>query len=326
MIEIETLPKFLRDFVFYLEIVVGKSKSTTYEYALDLENFFRYMLFKKNRFPPDTKLHEIVIRDLDIPFVESITLQDIYDYLFYCREKKNNGPRTISRKMSSLRTFFKYMTVKAHQIKTNPMENVESPSLPKSLPKYLSLEESEELLNSVKKSRRDYAILSIFLNCGLRLAELVSLNVSDVSGEFAVITGKGNKQRTIHLNQACKEAIDAYLQYERPKEDLKDPEALFISRNRSRISRRAVQNIVEKYLKLAGLGDRALSTHKLRHTAATLMHRYGQVDIRVLQEMLGHENLGTTQIYTHIDSEQIREASMSNPLASIHQKKNGSVD
>ena len=155
----------------------------------------------------------------------------------------------------------------------------------------------------------------------MRLAELVSLNVKDIKNEYVVITGKGNKQRTIHLNQACREAIDDYLQHERPKEGLKDPEALFISRNKSRISRRAVQNLVEKYLKLAGLDDKNLSTHKLRHPAATLMHRHGHVDIRVLQEILGHENLGTTQIYTHVDSESIKEASMSNPLSKMHSRK-----
>ena len=201
------------------------------------------------------------------------------------------------------------------------MENVQTPSLPKTLPKYLSLEESTSLLDAVKQSRRDYAILIVFLNCGVRLAELVSMDVKDISNEYAVITGKGNKQRTIHLNQACRDALDDYLLHERPKEGLKDPEALFISRNKCRISRRAVQNIVEKYLKLAGLEEKSLSVHKLRHTAATLMHRYGQVDIRVLQEILGHENLGTTQIYTHVDNEQIKEASLKNPLSNIKKKK-----
>lgn len=200
------------------------------------------------------------------------------------------------------------------------MESVETPSLPKTLPKYLTLEESTELLRAVKSSRRDYAILTIFLNCGLRLAELVSLDLTDIKNEYAVITGKGNKQRTIHLNQACRDAIDDYIANERPVDELKDPQALFISRNRCRISRRAVQNIVEKYLKLAGLESKELSTHKLRHTAATLMHRHGHVDIRVLQEILGHENLGTTQIYTHVDSETIKEASMNNPLSKIKRK------
>ena len=321
MINYDALPQTLKDFIFYLEIILGKSKSTTYEYILDLENFFRFMKIKKNNFPKDTKLHNVAIHDLDVSFVASITLEDIYEYLYFCREKRGNGSRSIARKMSTLRTYYKYMTVKSNQLEKNPMENVQTPSLPKTLPKYLSLEESTSLLDAVKQSRRDYAILTVFLNCGVRLAELVSMDLKDISNEYAVITGKGNKQRTIHLNQACRDALDDYLLHERPKEGLKDPEALFISRNKCRISRRAVQNIVEKYLKLAGLEEKSLSVHKLRHTAATLMHRYGQVDIRVLQEILGHENLGTTQIYTHVDNEQIKEASLENPLSNIKKKK-----
>lgn len=322
MIDYDRLPQTLKDFIFYLETVVGKSKSTTYEYVLDLENFFRYMKLIKGNFSKDTKLHDIVIQDLDVPFIASITIKDIYDYLYYCRETRHNNSRTIARKMSTLRTYFKYMTQKMHLLTANPMENVETPSLPKTLPKYLTLEESTELLHVVKNSRRDYAILTLFLNCGMRLAELVSLNICDIKNEYVVITGKGNKQRTIHLNQSCRIAVDDYITHERPTEGLKDPEALFISRNKSRISRRAVQNLVEKYLKLAGLDAKHLSTHKLRHTAATLMHRHGHVDIRVLQEILGHENLGTTQIYTHVDSEAIKEASMSNPLSNVKQKRN----
>ncbi len=324
MIDYDQLPQTLKDFLFYLETVLGKSKSTTYEYLLDLENFFRYMKLIKHQLPKNTKLHDIAIHDIEIPFVESITVKDIYEYLYYCREKRNNGSRAIARKMSTLRIYFKYMTQKSHQLKTNPMENVETPSLPKTLPKYLSLEESTELLRVVNNNRRDYAILTLFLNCGVRLAELVSLDIKDISNEYVVITGKGNKQRTIHLNQACRAALEDYIAYERPTEGLKDPEALFISRNKSRISRRAVQNLVEKYLKLAGLDAKHLSTHKLRHTAATLMHRYGHVDIRVLQEILGHENLGTTQIYTHVDNEAIKEASMSNPLSKVKRKESDS--
>lgn len=320
MADYDALPKTLKDFIFYIEIVLGKSKSTTYEYLLDMQNFFRYMKFKKNNLNKTTLLHEIPINDIELPFVASITTTDIYDYLYYCREIRKNGPRSVSRKMSTLRTYFKYMTVKTHQIEINPMEKVESPTLKKTLPKHLTLEESTELLSVIRESRRDYAIITIFLNCGLRLAELVSMNLKDISNDYAVITGKGNKQRTIFLNPACRSAINDYLAYERPKEGLQDPEALFISRNKRRISRRAVQNIVEKYLHLAGLDGQHLSTHKLRHTAATLMHRYGNIDIRVLQDVLGHENLGTTQIYVHVDDAQVKEASMKNPLSKVKRK------
>lgn len=320
MIERDSLPQSVKDFIFYIEIVLGRSKSATYEYILDLSNFFRYIKIKKEHMPPSTKLHDVSIYEIDVSFVATITVEDIYDYLYFCKEKRNNKPKTIARKMSTLRSYFKYMTQKKHLLNNNPMESIESPSLSKTLPKYLTLEESTELLSAVKASRRDYAILTVFLNCGVRLAELVSLNVGDIKNEYVVITGKGNKQRTIHLNAACRSSIDDYVKNERPKEGLKDPDALFISRNKARISRRAVQNLVEKYLKMAGLGDKHLSTHKLRHTAATLMHRHGHVDIRVLQEILGHENLGTTQIYTHVDSESIKEASLNNPLSKVKRK------
>ncbi|MBQ7096015.1 MAG: tyrosine-type recombinase/integrase [Clostridia bacterium] len=320
MINYDALPKTIKDFIFYLEIVLGKSKSTTYEYTLDIQNFFRYLKYKKDNLPKNTPLHEVPIFDIELPFVASITTADIYDYLYYCREVRKNGPRSVARKMATLRTYFKYMTIKTHQLESNPMEKIETPSPRKNLPKHLTLEESAELLQSIRHSRRDFAIITIFLNCGLRLAELVSLNIKDVSNEFVVVTGKGNKQRTIYLNDACRTAINDYVNHERPKEGIQDPEALFISRNRRRISRRAVQNIVEKYLTLAGLGGQHLSTHKLRHTAATLMHRYGEVDIRVLQDVLGHENLSTTQIYVHVDSEQIKNASMQNPLSKIKRK------
>ena len=320
MIERDSLPQSVKDFIFYIEIVLGRSKSATYEYILDLSNFFRYIKIKKEHMPPSTKLHDVSIYEIDVSFVATITVEDIYDYLYFCKEKRNNKPKTIARKMSTLRSYFKYMTQKKHLLNNNPMESIESPSLSKTLPKYLTLEESTELLSAVKASRRDYAILTVFLNCGVRLAELVSLNVGDIKNEYVVITGKVNKQRTIHLNAACRSSIDDYVKNERPKEGLKDPDALFISRNKARISRRAVQNLVEKYLKMAGLGDKHLSTHKLRHTAATLMHRHGHVDIRVLQEILGHENLGTTQIYTHVDSESIKEASLNNPLSKVKRK------
>ena len=320
MIERDSLPQTVKDFLFYIEIVLGKSKTTTYEYTLDLANFFRYIKIRKSNLPSSTRLHDVAIHDIDVQFISAISVEDIYDYFYFCREKRKNNSKTIARKMSTLRIYFRYMTQRQHLLKSNPMENVQTPSLPKTLPKYLSLEESTELLGAVKGSRRDYAILTIFLNCGIRLAELISLNIGDIKNEYVVITGKGNKQRTIHLNPACRRAVEDYIQNERPKEALKDPEALFISRNRSRISRRAVQNLVEKYLKCAGLGDKHLSTHKLRHTAATLMHRYGHVDIRVLQEILGHENLGTTQIYTHVDSESIKEASLNNPLSDVKRK------
>ena len=316
-------PKILKDFLFYLDIVNGKSKKTIYEYYLDLRLYLKFI--KKLKCDLKCDFSEINIIDINIDFIKSIKLEDTYEYLYYLKETRGCNARTLNRKSCSIRVFFKYLIHKTGQLEKNPMENLESSSLPRTLPKYLSLDECEVLLNSIngKNSKRDYAILTLFLNCGMRLSELVSLNLRDVGGDFVTITGKGNKQRSLYLNESCKSALEDYLKNERPYDNLNDDgrRALFVSRNGNRMSRRAIQYVVEKRLDECGLGDKNYSTHKLRHTAATLMHKYGGVDIRVLQEILGHENLGTTQIYTHIDSEQVMRAVTSNPVAKISKKK-----
>lgn len=316
------VPPIVRDFLMYIQIVRGESKVTGEDYYFDLRTFFKYMKMQKQNIT-DLPFEKIDITDIDVDFVRCITLSDIYEFLFYLENVRKNSARSRSRRISCLRTFFKYLTNKANLLTVNPIEELDSPSLPKSLPRYLNLEDSVKLLESVDgpNKLRDFAILTIFLNCGLRLSELVGLNLSDIKGEFITVNGKGNKQRSIFLNDACRSAIDAYLTI-RPKDGLKDRDALFISRNRQRISPKTVQWLVKKHLSAAGLSDQRLSTHKLRHTAATLMHRHGNVDIRVLQEILGHENLGTTQIYTHIDSDQVRAAAESNPLSSFKNSSN----
>lgn len=315
-------PKLLKDFLFYLDVVNGKSQKTIYEYYLDLRLFFKFL--KKHRYKLDAEIDSVAINDIDTEFIKAISLQDAYEYLYYMKETRKAGPNTLNRKMCSIRMFFKYLTNKALVLESNVMENLESNSLPHRLPKHLSIDECQELLKSVngKNSKRNYAILTIFLNCGLRLSELVSLNLSDLDKEYITITGKGNKQRTVYLNDNCRLAIEDYIKNERQFDNLTDDgrKALFVSQMGNRISRRMVQQLVENHLKTAGLGSKQYSTHKLRHTAATLMHKYGGVDVRVLQEVLGHENLGTTQIYTHIDSEQIKDAVNANPLSKI--KKN----
>lgn len=315
----DDVPRLLKEFLFYLDVVNGKSEKTIYEYYIDLRFYLRFIKKLKNNLTDE--LSEISIIDIDSDFLKSITLQDTYEYLYYMKETRKNNANSLNRKTCSIRVFFKYLTNKAMVLDTNVMENLESSSLPRRLPKHLSINECEALLDSVdgNNCKRNYAILLIFLSCGLRLSELVSLNLSDIDSEFITITGKGNKQRNVYLNSVCKEAIEDYIKNERITDNLRDDakNALFISRNGNRISRRMVQNIVEKQLKIAGLSDKKYSTHKLRHTAATLMHKHGGVDIRVLQEVLGHENLGTTQIYTHIDSEQIKEAVNANPISKL---------
>ena len=310
-------PKVVKEFLFYLDVANGKSEKTIYEYYLDLRLYFKFM--KKHKQNINSDLSLISIHDIDIDFIKQITLSDTYEYLYYMKEKRNASPNTLNRKICCLRVFFKYLTTKALLLERNPIENLNSVSLPEREAKHLSLNESQILLESVdgKNCKRDYAILTLFLNCGLRLAELVSINLSDLDKEFLTVTGKGNKQRSVFLNEVCKDAIEDYLKNERRYDELTPDgrKALFISSRGNRISRRMVQYVVENRLMAAGLGNKEYTTHKLRHTAATLMHKHGGVDIRVLQKVLGHKNLGTTQIYTHIDDEQVKDAIQSNPLS-----------
>ena len=317
-------PDFIRDFLTYNEIIKGKSSKSVEQYYSDLRTFFRYILLVRGKAQPGIPFNKIDISGVDIELVRSVTVSDLYGFMVYCKEELRNNTATRARKTSTLRLFFKYMSVQTHRLESNPADLLDAPKIKQSLPKYLSLEDSLELLNSVdgENERRDYCILTIFLNCGLRLSELCGLNLSDISSDGTMtVTGKGNKERMVYLNDSCKTAIKRYLEV-RPHEGLtaESKNALFISRNHKRISPRTVEHIVTSYIKKAGLDGKGLSTHKLRHTAATLMYQHGHVDIRVLKDILGHANLGTTQIYTHVSDEQIKAAIDSNPLSSVRDK------
>lgn len=248
-------------------------------------------------------------------------------FLEYCRAERGNDTAARARKVVSIKRFYRYLKVQGY-IDENPMQDLESPKIKKSLPKYLSLEQAVSLLESVdgKNKERDYCILVLFMNCGMRLSELVSINYSDIKPDNTIIiTGKGNKQRTVYLNDACVSAIKDYMKV-RPVDGVKDKEALFLSNRKTRISPKTVQHIVDEYLEKSGLSGQGFSTHKLRHTAATLMYQYGHVDVLQLKEILGHENLATTEIYTHVVDEQLRSAVDSNPLnkVKINRKKSES--
>lgn len=322
---LQNCPNIIRDFLTYNETIKGKSSRSVEGYYLDLQNFFRYMLMVRGLTEKDTPFEQIDISPVDINLIKTITISDLYAYLVYCKNERNNNPATRARKTSTLRIFFKYMCEQTHQLDTNPALMLEAPKVKQSLPKHLTLEDSIELLNSVDgaNQKRDFCILTLFLNCGLRLAELCSLNIGDIKADGTMtVTGKGNKERLVYLNDACINAINEYLSV-RPNENLPYPHqnALFISRNHRRISPKTVQHIVKTHLKGAGLDGQGFSTHKLRHTAATLMYQHGQVDIRVLKDILGHSNLGTTQIYTHVSDRQIKNAIDSNPLSKVSNKK-----
>lgn len=318
-------PPIIRDFLTYSESIRGKSSNSIDEYYHDLQTFFRYIKMARRLDGGAEKFEDISIEDVDINLIRTVTLSDIYAFLVYCKNERGNGAAARARKGSTLRVFFKYLTSHMHLLEQNPAELLESPKLKKSLPKHLTLDESKKLLNSVdgKYKERDYCIITLFLNCGMRLSELCGLNLSDIGSDGSIrILGKGNKERVVYLNSACVESIAAYLP-NRPVDGvpLTDKNALFLSRNKKRISNKTVQHIVYTALERAGLGDRGLSVHKLRHTAATLMYQHGNVDIRVLKDILGHENLGTTQIYTHVSDEQVKSALEANPLSSVKHKK-----
>jgi site-specific recombinase XerD len=322
---LQSCPPIIRDFLTYNETIKGKSSLSVEGYYLDLQTFFRYILFVRGLVDGKEQFEEISIKDVDINLIKSITISDLYAYLVFCKNERGNNAATRARKTSTLKIFFKYMCEQTHQLDSNPAIMLESPKVKQSLPKHLTLEDSLELLNAVDgpNKQRDYCILTLFLNCGLRLAELCSLNVGDIKPDGTMtVTGKGNKERLVYLNSACLNAINEYLPY-RPTDDINpaDRNALFISRNHRRISPKTIQHIVKTYLEKAGLGDQGFSTHKLRHTAATLMYQHGNVDIRVLKDILGHANLGTTQIYTHVSDTQIKNAIDSNPLSNVKQKK-----
>ena len=325
MINIDENPDFLNSFLEYSLAYKHKSPNSVDQYNSDLVMFLRYMKFHF-KLTKEKDFKKIIIRDFTIEQLSKITQEDIHTFISYLSINRRCGPATCARKISTIRIFFKYLTITTQTLKNNPAQNLETPKLNKRLPKYLTLEDSQKLLNVAqydedsKNSERDYAIITLFLNCGLRLSELVSINISDIKFDDCKLTviGKGNKERTIYLNKACIKSINDYLQV-RPKNAKKDSKnsdkALFLSAYRQRISKRTVENVVTRKLQKAGLDTSKYSTHKLRHTAATLMYQYGQVDIRALQELLGHESIATTEIYTHVDNNQVRHAVESNPLS-----------
>lgn len=315
------LPKSVQQYLVYIEAIKGHSELSALEYASDLRTFFRYMVKFKGLYPKNYDEEKIDLSTIDISFIKSIQLTDAYQFLIYCKDVRKNNEATRARRVISIRRFYSYLSENICVIDTNPMKNLDSPKIKKSLPKYLTLEESEKLLSVIdgKNRERDYAIITLFLNCGMRLSELVSIDYTDIKSDGTlVITGKGNKERPVYLNTACLRALADY-QKVRKNDGVKD-RALFLSSRNQRISKRSVQQIVEKYLEKAGLSGRGLSVHKLRHTAATLMYQHGNADLLLLKEILGHENLGTTEIYTHISSDATKKAVDSNPLSNEKSK------
>lgn len=327
----DEFPTVIRNFANYKDVVQGCSKKTVTEYLFDLRTFCRYLRASREGYPlSGEEFDNISIKDLEVNFFESVTTSEIYDFLSFVGGKRENEARARARKLSAIKQFYKYCTVKQMLFENNPAFNIESPKLKKQLPKHLSVNECVDLLEAVtndeesKTKERDYAILTLFLNCGIRLSELTGISLTDLDSELRSmqVIGKGNKERIVYLNEACREAINAYLPIRMgtPAKE-KGESALFLSRQGKRISVKTVQWMVKKYLGEAGLEYKNYSTHKLRHTAATLMYQSGGVDVRVLKDILGHEQLNTTQIYTHVSNESMEDAMAKNPLADIKPPK-----
>ncbi len=316
--EIDTLPVSAIKYLNYLSAIKEKSELTVLEYASDLRLFFRFLMLSRKLVDKSVPFDEIDVSSIPEELIYGASLNDAYAFLAYCKNTRNNDSNARARKAVSIKRFYRYLEING-KIETNVMSNLEAPKTKRGLPKYLTLEQSVSMLKSVegKNKERDFCILTLFLNCGLRLSELVSINISDIRDNATlVITGKGNKERTIYLNDACLSALAQYIKV-RPKDNVIDRDALFLSNRLTRISKQMVQKTVEKYLAKSGLSDMGFSTHKLRHTAATLMYQYGNVDPIQLKEILGHENLSTTEIYTHVYQEQLKKAVDSNPLNDI---------
>lgn len=333
MINPEDNPDFVNDFLDYSSTILNKSKNSVKEYNYDIAHFLKFIKFrfKMTDVKDELEIKTIAIKDLTLDTINKIQLEDIHAFLGYLKNNYNSKPATLARKASTIRIFFNFLCNKTKKIPNNPAMDLENPKIGRRLPKYLTLEDSKKLLEAAKKpkeskhgnhdnSERNFAIITLFLNCGMRLSELVNINIKDLDfyDNKLTVIGKGNKERTIYLNDACVNAVKKYLSV-RPNDGVKGnaKDALFLSEQKKRISNRTVQYIVKEELNLAGIDSNKYSVHKLRHTAATLMYQYGQVDIRALQVLLGHESIATTQIYTHVNDEQVRNAVEKNPLSDI---------
>lgn len=308
-------PLVIEDFLTYLSTIRGKSPNTVREYRYDLRRFIKFLIMRYQRLPNLDSVTPEQYLAFDAQDLKRVNLQDLFSYIGYLENQYANSSRTRARKVASIRSFFKYYHQIVDVLHENPAERLESPKNSVRHPQHLTLDESINLLDHIKgeNEKRDYAIIMLFLNCGMRVSELVSIDIDRIKNDTLTVIGKGNKERTIYLNEACIAALSSYLAV-RPS-SIKDKNALFLSKRKERISVRAVQHLIKRHLLAAGLDPQKYSPHKLRHTAATLMYQHGHVDIRALQQILGHESVATTQIYTHIDDERLRHALNSHPLS-----------
>lgn len=317
-------PQFLKEFLYYMQTIKGLSVRSVESYYIDLKLFFRYIWQKRHNCIDNNTISDVSISNLNIDFLSNISQSDVLDFLFFVMNERGNSAAARARKLSSLRGFYKYMTKKTNQLDYNPTENIELPQNKKRLPKYLTLEQSVELLANIETSftSRDFCIIMLFMNCGMRLSELAGIDLKDIRDDTLRIIGKGNKERTVYLNSACLAALEDYITERNTIVSPVSEPALFISKTRkNRLSTRSIQLVVERCLKLASLDGQGYSAHKLRHTAATLLYRSGGADMLALKEILGHEHVSTTEIYTHISDEELKKAAKASPLSNFKKTK-----
>lgn len=315
-------PKLLADFLNYSQTIRGLSPRSVNAYYIDLRLFFRYTNKSRGIVPKDTLDKDISIDNVDIDFIKQVTKSEVYDFLYYATNVRSNSATARARKLSSLKSFFKYLTSKINVLEVNPVADIDMPVIKKRLPKYLTLDESKTLLNSMDKNGKDYkrnfCMIILFLNCGMRLSELININILDIKDDTLRIIGKGDKERIVYLNEVCIHSINDWIEDRKTIEKIYDTDALFISRKTGkRLTARRVQQIIKQYLVAAGFANKGYTVHKLRHTAATLMYQYGNADMLSLKEILGHSNVSTTQIYTHLDVKQLKNIAKASPLATF---------
>lgn len=316
----QKIPTILNGFLIYLSTIKGKAKGTKTEYRYDLILMFQYI--KAIREDLDVRdISNIDISDIKEDFIKEICLEELYAFLEYCEEVRNNSPYARARKVASMKSFFKYLVNKKKIISNNPAEELETPKLSKRNPIYMTLDETEQFILGIRRNKhyyRNICIIQLFLNCGMRISELCSINISSIKNDTLTVIGKGDKERTIYLNEVCVSSIKDYIENERCYlVNIKDNDALFISQLGTRLTKRAIQKLVDTINKDSGLNKEKLTPHKLRHTSATLMYKAG-ADIRSLQMILGHTNVSTTQIYTHVDDDELRSVVANNPLNKIN--------
>lgn len=313
-------PPLLDRYIKHSIAISNKAKRTVNSYVVDILLFLRFYARLSGKVAENTNLKDIKVKTMTDAEICAVTADDIFSFLYFLADDRKNSPGTRKHKLSSLHSFYNYILLVEKAIDKNPVNYVERPStkgLATRPPKFLELDQSKALLKTIdgQFQERDYCMILLFLTCGMRLSELTRINLKDFSDKTLKIVGKGNKPRTVPLNQMCLEAIADYRAIRDGLPNLVDKDAMFVSkRTGKRIGNRQVEKIVTKYIAESGLQATGCTTHSLRHSAATMYYRAG-VDLQQIARILGHSSTKVTEIYTHIDESSLAEIIDNSPLA-----------